>query len=192
MQEREGHASSATVVVAIGCDECGWRHVLGASVVDSESFDSWAAFLGSIKKRGVHGVQLVTSDAHEGLKRAIAEQFQGAAWQRCVVHLMRDCVREAKARQLKKRVARIVAPAFRAKDVEVARAMRHPASGMLEECCPRAAEVMEGAEVDALAYLDFPTSRRKRLRTNNVQERTNREIRRRSRAVQVFPERHFS
>ena len=103
------------------------------------------------------------------------------------MHIIRDCVREAKSRQLRRRVARIVSPVFRAKDAEVVRAMYHLATEMLEECCPRAARILEEAEPDALAYLDFPASHWKRLRTNNVQERTNRETRRRSKVVQVFP-----
>lgn len=184
---RDGHVASTAVVTAIGCDEHGWRHVLGVSVVDTESYDSWLAFLKAIRSRGVRDVRLATSDAHEGLRRAISEVFQGASWQRCVVHLMRDCVREAASQQLRRRVARIVAPVFRAKDAAQVRAMYHLACEMLEECCPKAARVLEEAEPDALAYLDFPRSHWKRLRTNNLQERTNREIKRRSRVVQAFP-----
>ena len=184
---RDGRVASTAVVTAIGCDESGWRHVLGLGVVDTESYDSWLGFLRKVRERGVDGAQLVTSDAHEGLRRAIQETFQGAAWQRCVVHLIRDCVREARSHQLRRRVARIVSPIFRAKDAEVVRATCHLAIEMLEECCPRAARILEDAEPDALAYLDFPASHWKRLRTNNVQERTNREIKRRSKVVQVFP-----
>jgi len=184
---RGGRVASTAVVTAIGCDESGWRHVLGLGVVDTESYDSWLGFLRRVRERGVDGVMLVTSDAHEGLRRAIEETYQGAAWQRCVVHLVRDCVREARSHQLRRRVARIVSPVFRAKDAEVVRAMYHLATEMLEDCCPRAARILEDAEPDALAYLDFPASHWKRLRTNNVQERTNREIKRRSRVVQVFP-----
>lgn len=184
---RDGHVASTAVVTAIGCDSDGWRHVLGISAVDTESYDSWLSFLQRLRERGVEGVQLVVSDAHEGLKRAIQEVFQGAAWQRCAVHLMRDCIRAAGSRSLAKRVARIVAPVFRAKDAGAVRAMYHVAADMLEECCPKAAAIWEDAEADALAYLDFPASHWKRLRTNNIQERTNREIKRRSRVVQVFP-----
>ena len=179
-----GRVCSTAVVTAIGCDEGGWRHVLGLSVVDTESYDSWLGFLRAIKDRGV---QLVTSDAHKGLVRAIEEVFQGATWQRCAVHLMRDCMREAGSRQLKRRVGRILSPVFRAKDAATARAMCHVACDMLRDCCPKAAAVAEEAEPDALAYLGFPPSHWKRLRTNNVQERANREIKRRSRVVQVFP-----
>lgn len=161
--------------------------MLGLSVVDTESCDSWAGFLRAIGDRGVHGVQLVTSDVHKGLIRAIEEVFQGASWQRCAVHLMRDCMCEAGSRSLKRRVGRIMSPVFRAKDAATARAMYHVACDMLRDCCPKAADVAEEAEPDALAYLAFPPSHWKRLRTNNLQERANREIKRRSRVVQVFP-----
>ena len=181
---RGGRVCSTAVVTAIGCDEGGWRRVLGLSVVDTESYDSWLGFLRAIRGRGV---QLATSDAHKGLVRAIEEVFQGASWQRCVVHLMRDCMREAGSHQLKRRVGRILSPVFRAKDAATARAMYHVACDMLRECRPKAAVAAEEAEPDALAYLAFPPSHWKRLRTNNVQERANREIKRRSWVVQVFP-----
>ena len=184
---RGGRVCSTAVVTAIGCDEEGWRRVLGVAVVDTESYDSWLGFLRSIRDRGARGVRLVTSDAHKGLVKAIEEVFQGASWQRCAVHLMRDCMREAGSRQLKRRVGRIMSPVFRAKDAATATAMYHVACDMLRECCPRAADVAEEAEPDAPAYLAFPPSHWKRLRTNNVQERANREIKRRSRVVQVFP-----
>ena len=184
---REGRVASTAVVTAIGCDEGGWRRVLGMAVVDTESYDSWLGFLRSLRDRGVADVRLVVSDAHKGLTRAIDEVFQGAAWQRCVVHLVRDCVREAGSWQMRKRVARIVAPVFRAKDAAAAVAMYHVACDMLRDACPRAADILEEAEPDALAYLDLPASHWRRLRTNNVQERANREIKRRSRVVQVFP-----
>ena len=184
---RDGRVRSTAVVTAIGCDEGGWRRVLGLSVVDTESYDSWLGFLRAIGDRGVHGVQLVISDAHRGLVKAVEEVFRGASWQRCCVHLMRDCVREAGSRQLKRRVGRMLSPVFRARDAAEARAVYHVACDMLRDCCPRAADVAEEAEPDALAYLAFPPSHWKRLRTNNVQERANREIKRRSRVVQVFP-----
>ena len=133
---------------------------------------------------GVGGVGL---DAHPGLVRALGEVFQGAAWQRCAVHLMRDCMREAGSWQLRLRVGRIVSQVIRGRDAATVAAMYHAACDMLEGCCPRAAAILEEVEPDALVYLDFPPTHWKCLRTNNVQERTNREIERRSRVVQVFP-----
>lgn len=184
---RGGRVASTAVVTAIGCDAGGWRRVLGVDVVDTESYDSWLAFLRKIRDRGVSGVELVVSDAHAGLVAAAAEVFQGAAWQRCAVHLMRDCMREAGSWQIRRRVSGIVSQVFRGRDAATVTAMYHVACDMLEGCCPRAAAILEEAEPDALAYLDFPPSHWKRLRTNNVQERTNREIKRRSRVVQAFP-----
>ena len=184
---REGRVASTAVVTAIGCDAGGWRRVLGVGVVDTESYDSWLAFLRGVRDRGVAGVQLAVSDAHPGLVRALGEVLRGAAWQRCAVHLMRDCMREAGSWRLRRRVGRILSPVFRGRDAATVTAMYHVARDMLEACCPRAAAILEEAEPDALAYLDFPPSHWKRLRTNNVQERTNREIKRRSRVVQVFP-----
>ena len=168
---RDQHVASTAVVTAIGCDEDGWRPVLGLGVADKESYDSWLAFLRKVRARGVEGVVLVTSDAHKELRRAIFEVFQGAAWQRCAVHLMRDCTRSAGSHKTAKRVARIVTPVFRLKKAGAVRAAYHMAIGMLEECCADAAAILEEAESDALAYLDFPASHWKRLRTNNVQER---------------------
>lgn len=104
------------------------------------------------------------------------------------VHLMRDCARAASSsRRTSRRVSRIVAPVFRLREASAVRAAYHQAIEMLEVCCPEAARILEEAEPDALAYLDFPPTHWKRLRTNNLQERTNREIKRRSRVVQVFP-----
>lgn len=104
---RSGRVASTAVVTAIGCDSEGWRHVLGVGVVDTESYDSWSAFLGRVRERGVRGVRLVTSDAHEGLRRAVEEAFQGAAWQRCAVHLMRDCARAASGSRRRSRVVQV-------------------------------------------------------------------------------------
>lgn len=114
---REGHVAST----AIGCDSGGWRHVLGISAVDAEPYGAWRPFLEPIGTSGAMGIQLVVSDAHEGLKRAMVEVFQGAVWQRCAVHLMRDCMRAAGSKGLARRIARIVAPVSRAKDAAAVR-----------------------------------------------------------------------
>ena len=120
-------------------------------MVDTESYDSWLAFLRRVRGRGVSGVQLAVSDAHPGLVRALGEVFQGAAWQRCAVHLMRDCMREAGSWRLRRRIGRILSPVFRAKDAATVTAIYHVACDMLEACCPRAAAILEEAEPDALA-----------------------------------------
>lgn len=108
--------------------------VLGVDVVDTESYDSWLAFLRAIRSRGAAGVRLVVSDAHPGLVRALGEVFQGAAWQRCAVHLMRDCMRDAGSWQLRRRVGRIASQVFRGRDAATVTAMYHAACDMLEGC----------------------------------------------------------
>ena len=138
--------ASTAVVTAIGCDEDGWRRMSGPGVVDTESYDSWPAFLRRVRARGAAGVQLVTSDAHEGLRRAIEEVFQGAAWQRCVVHLMRDCARAASgSRSPWRRVSRVVAPVFRLRDAGAAGAAHHLAVETLESCRGDAARILGGS-----------------------------------------------
>ena len=183
----EGHVASTAVVTAIGCDDGGWRHVVGFDVVDTGIL------------RLVDGLPEKPAGARHlrrGARRVRRPRGAKARDRRDVPGRRLAAVRRApdaqlhprgRARPLSRRVARIIAPVFRAKDADVVRAMYHVAIDMLEGCCPRAAAIMEEAEPDALAYLDFPRSHWKRLRTNNLQERTNREIKRRSRVVQVFP-----
>ena len=183
----EGHVQSKGVVTAIGCGDDGSRRFVGFGVVDTESAVSWKAFLRGLRKRGVHGVRCVVSDAHEGLVQAIAEVFQGAAWQRCIVHLERD-VAGWFSRKGDKAVALAAMKAvFAERDPRLVRAAYRVAARRIAEIRPRAGELLEDAEADALAYLDFPREHHVRLRTNNVQERANEEIKRRTKVVGVFP-----
>lgn len=137
---RDGRVGAAAVVTAIGCDGGGRRRGLAFGAVDTESYDSWLGFLRGARGRGVSGVRLAASDAHPGLAGAVGEALRGAAWQRCVARLMRDCVREAGSAQLRRRVARIVAPVFRGR----APTRPGPCATWHARCCGAAARAPPG------------------------------------------------
>lgn len=183
----DGRVASTAVVTAIACGEEGNRCVVGFDVVDTEPYGSWLPFLRGLRERGVDGVMLVVSDAHGGLARAVSGVSRGAAWQRRAVHLMRDCCEAARSKSKRAHVARPPSPVLGAKDAPTVRAAHHRVAEIAAAFCPTAAEILDGAEAGALACLDFPPSHWRRLRADSVQERADRETRRRSRVAQAFP-----
>lgn len=184
-----GRFSNVAVVTAIGCDETGHKRFLGLDVVDVESYEDWRRFLLSLRERGLDGVRLVISDAHAGIIRAVSEVFLGSSWQRCVTHFMRNCADAYAGRPGKQRLVRECLKAtFAQAEPAVVRACFHEASARLRDLgCPKASELMDGAEPSVLCYLDFPQAHARKIRTDNVQERANREIKRRTDVVQCFP-----
>ena len=184
-----GRVQSTALVTAIGAGSDGYRRLLGLDAIDTESYDGWKSFLLSLRARGVSGAICVTGDAHEGLKRAIQEVFPGAAWQRCIVHLMRDAAGNAAARRKRGAVLDILKAVFAERDPELVRELHHLAIEQIDGFCPKAAELLEDAEADAPAHPDLPCGHHAGLRADDVQERANREPRYRSRVVQVFPSR---
>lgn len=185
----EGHVSSCALVTCIAASSDGYRRLLGLDAIDTESYEGWRSFLISLRERGVKGIKCVVSDAHTGLIKAIEEVFPGASWQRCIVHLMRNAQGCANTRQKRGAILSILKTVFQETDPDLVRELYHQAVAAIEHICPKAAELLEEAEVSALTYLDFPFEHHRRLRTNNVQERCNRELKRRSRVVQVYPTR---
>ena len=184
-----GRVRGRAVVTAIAAGMDGSRRYVGLDVVDTESRDSWRSFLLGLRARGVRGVELVVSDAHAGLRRAVREVFPGASWQRCLAHLGRDVAARLPRRADRAAAGRALSAVFREGDPAAVRAAYDRAAAEVGRLDRRAGELLEEAREDALCHLAFPAEHRLRVRTNNVQERANREIKRRTRAVQVFPSR---
>ena len=186
----EGRSVSQAVVGAIALGEDGRKRLVGLDCVDTESYEGWKAFLAGLRARGLSGLVMVVSDAHAGLARALSEAFQGVAWQRCTVHLQRN-VSAAVRRKANERLVRELAKAtFAQGDALVARAVYPRACEAIRAAGEAAAaDLMESAQGDAQQYLSLPREHWARVRTNNVQERANREIKRRYRSVQSFPSR---
>lgn len=183
----EGRYVSVGLVTAIGMGEDGRKGFLGCDLVDTESHESWRAFLSGLRARGLRGVRLVVSDDHAGLVRAVSEAFCGCAWQRCVTHLQRNLQGHAHTLDGKRAVAALVRAATTQRDPLVARAVWEAASPWVRGVSAAAGNVFDSAREDALAFMSFPQEHWCKLRTNNVQERANREIKRRARSVQTFP-----
>lgn len=181
-----GRVTSQAVVVATGVNQEGYREVLGLSVGPAETEGFWTAFLRSLVARGLEGVQLVVSDAHEGLKRAIATVLSGAGWQRCRVHFMRNVLAHVpKAHQ--PAISAAVRTTFAQPDQQTATRQWRQVADNLRERFPRAADCMDNAEEDVLAFMAFPKDHWPKLASTNCLERLNKEIKRRSNVVGIFP-----
>ena len=186
-RDDDSRVCSQATVTAIGAFMDGTRRFVGFDLVDTESYDSWKRFLLSLRRRGVAGVRLVTSDAHAGLRRAIMEVFDGASWQRCFVHMQRDLTARIRHRKDQGRAMHALSAVPRQPDAAMTRAAYDAAVVRIGAIDRRAGELLEDAREDALAHLAFHREHWVRLRTNNVQERANAEIKRRTRAVQSSP-----
>jgi putative transposase len=178
---------SRAVVVATGVTSSGDREVLGLDVGDSEDEVFWTVFLRSLKDRGLDGIHLVISDAHTGLKNAIARVFQGAGWQRCKVHLMRNLLAHV-PKSHKEMIAATVRTVFAQPDPESTRDQLRQVVGMLEVRYPAAAEVLAEAEADVTSYAEFPKAHWRKIASTNPLERVHKEIKRRSNVVGIFPD----
>ena len=182
------HIVSLALVIAIGVDDEGERHLLGFDLGGSEEEAFWLAFLRSLVKRGVKRVKLVISDAHEGLISALSKVFSGASWQRCRVHFMRNLLARIPHRD-KAAVADAVRLIFDQPSRQSAEFQLHQLVEKLDKTYPDAAALLANAEQDILAYKSFPKEHWRRIHSTNLLERVNKEVKRRTKVVGVFPDR---
>jgi transposase-like protein len=180
-----GGVRQKALVVAYGVHETGRREVIGIDVGEAESEAFWREFLRSLMARGLAGVLLCVSDAHLGLKHAIA-QVLACPWQRCTVHFLRD-MRGHVAKASQPMVSAAISPVFGAEDLPQARLVLGEVVRRLQSVAPKVARLLEEAEEELLAFLHFPAEHRTKLRSTNPLERINREIGRRSDVVGIYP-----
>jgi transposase-like protein len=182
---RDHRIVSAAVIVAVGVNSDGRREVLGMTTGHSEAEPFWVEFLRSLARRGLRGVKLVISDAHEGLKAAITKVLS-ATWQRCRVHFMRNALSYAGKTQ-KRVVSAWVGTAFAQDDAAAARKQWRDVADQMRPRLPKLAGLLDEAEADVLAYMDFPAQHRAKIHSTNPLERLNGEIKRRADVVGIFP-----
>ena len=182
---QNGRIVSVAVIVAVGVNSDGRREVLGMDIGPSEAETFWTAFLRKLARRGLRGVKLVVSDAHEGLKAAVAKLLN-ATWQRCRVHFARNALAYA-GKNGRRVVAAFIATAFAQNDAEAAKLQWRKVADQLRSTLPRLAAFMDEAEADVLAYMAFPAQHRPKIHSNNPLERLNGEIKRRTDVVGIFP-----
>jgi putative transposase len=183
-----GQVRAMSALIATGVNAQGYREILGLQLGESESEASWTAFFTWLKRRGLQGVDLVVSDDHGGLVKAVRVQFQGATWQRCQTHLARNIL-DAAPRTLHDELHARVRAVFEAPDLETARTLLGKLVSNYAERAPAAVATLERGFEDATAVLALPAAYHKRLRTNNGLERLNEEVRRRERVIRIFPNR---
>jgi transposase-like protein len=182
----DGRVVSQATVVAVGITSDGDRQVLGVDVGPSEDRAFWTAFLRSLVKRGLTGVRLVISDAHEGLKQALSTVLHGATWQRCRVHFMRNLLATV-PQGAREAIAAIVRTIFAQPDHASAMVQLRKVADGLRPRFATTATLLEDAAEDILAYRHLPAAHQRQLHSTNPLERLNKEIKRRSNVVGIFP-----
>ena len=183
---RQGAVRSTSALVAVAITEEGYREILGIRITNSETEEGWKAFFRALNDRGLCGVEFVVSDAHPGLVDAIQQCFQGASWQRCQTHFRRNILDKA-PKSIHDRLTAGLDAIFLADDNDKAHAAFNQLCAELEGRAGGALDTLEMGLEDATAVLRLPKKYRKRLRTTNMLERLNSEIRRREKVVRIFP-----
>jgi transposase-like protein len=187
LKSREGdRVVSRAALVVSGIRSDGYREILGVKIGDTESFATWDETFRWLKGRGLKGVMFVVSDSHGGLTQAVGKHFQGVTWQRCQVHLMRNILGSCSAK-IRADVAAAAKLIFQAADMAEAKRRLAEFVERFEKTAAKAVACIEEGFADAMAVMALPEKYRRRLRTTNMQERLNEEIRRRERVIRIFP-----
>lgn len=187
LKVRGGHRVRArAMLVAIGLDRSGRKEVLGLGLADAETRSSWSAFMRSLRDRGLRGMAVVTSDAHEGLVAALHDVWPDAAWQRCQAHFSRN-VSDAAPKRLRAGLRSEMTEMFNCRTLAEAEARRDRILADYAEEAPQACERLDAGFDDAMTAMRLPEQMRRCARTSNYLERLNKEIKRRSNVVGVFP-----
>ncbi len=182
---QNGRIVSVAVIVAVGANADGRREVLGMQVGPSEAETFWTNFLRGLARRGLRGVKLVISDAHEGIKAAVAKVMH-ATWQRCRVHFMRNVSAHA-GKSARRVVTAFMSAAFAQDTADAAKGQWRKVADQVRPSLPKLAGLLDEAETDVLAYMTFPAAHRAKLHSTNPLERLNGEIKRRTEVVGIFP-----
>lgn len=182
---QNGRIVSVAVIVAVGVNSDGRREVLGMDIGASEAEPFWTAFLRKLARRGLRGVKLVISDAHEGIKAAVSKLLC-ASWQRCRVHFMRNALAHA-GKSGRRVVSAFIATAFAQETPEAASQQWRSVADQMRPKLPKLAGLMDDAEPDVLTYMAFPKEHRAKLYSTNPIERLNGEIKRRTNVIGIFP-----
>src|SRR6185437_3355366 len=182
---QSGRIVSAAVIVAVAVNSDGRREVLGMDIGPSEAETFWTEFLRKLARRGLRGVKLVISDAHEGIKAAVAKVLH-SSWQRCRVHFMRNVLAHA-GKSGRRVVSAFIGTAFAQEDAEAAKIQWRKVADQLRSKLSKLAVFMDEAETDVLAFMNFPKDHRTKIHSTNPLERLNGEIKRRTDVVGIFP-----
>ena len=187
LKVREDHKVIAkALLIAIGFTPAGRKEVIGLDLVAAETRGTWTAFLSSLKERGLHGVRMITSDAHEGLISAIHSEFPTVAWQRCQAHFARNIVEDVPKR-LKEGLRCELVEMFNCDTIEAARKRRDEIIRDYSEAAPKAMERLDEGFEDSMTIMALPDAMRRCTRTSNYLERLNKEVKRRAKVIGVFP-----
>lgn len=184
---QDGQIRDAAILIAVGIDQLGKRHLLGLSVSLGEQEIHWRTFLQSLIARGLCGVQLITSDDHAGLKAARKAVFGGVPWQRCQFHLQQNASAYVPRKDMRAEVAADLRTIFNAPDRQMAEAYLKKVVEKYAKSASRLADWIEKNIPEGLTVFAFPVKHQRKLRTSNPIERLNREIRRRTAVVSIFP-----